>query len=308
MPSAPAAAITLRARSRFVPLKSSADDDRYTTSYRAPSGCPAGSGRMSRTSASGLDRGAPLFGQVQVVLDQRVLRVVPAAHHAAAAVDTAAPRRTFPAEVRVGHLLALAIGRAEEGPDRRQLPGVRGAELAGDVAQQDIGRPGARIGRDAEHPAGGVVVGTEQGLPVGQVAPGRCGEHLVPRRHQHVGIAQAAAADARAVQHEDVAEGADLQNPEAAERGGPERLPDVPVGAGKVLVAEALAPLEHMHPVALFGEPKRRDAAAEPGADDDEIKDVGHECLRESLNGPESTPVESYQVAPADSEHTPRFT
>src|SRR5690606_8011754 len=66
-----------------------------------------------------MHHGAQLLGQVEVVLDQRVLGAVPAAGHALAAVDAAGPLRSDAAEVGVLDLLAAELpGATEEDTDR----------------------------------------------------------------------------------------------------------------------------------------------------------------------------------------------
>jgi hypothetical protein len=78
------------------------------------------------------------------------------------------------------------------------------------------------------------------------------------------------------MQHEDVAERADLQNAEAAEGRRPHVLPRVPGAGRELVVAEALAALEHEDAIALLRQPERRDAAAETRTDDDVVEDLGH--------------------------------
>ena len=78
-------------------------------------------------------RGAAALGQGEVVGGQRVLRAVPAAGHALAALDAAGALGAGAAEERVGDGLArllLAVA-AEEHADRRQVERVGLAELRG---------------------------------------------------------------------------------------------------------------------------------------------------------------------------------
>src|SRR5579859_5732818 len=103
------------------------------------------------------------------------------------------------------------------------------------------------------------------------LTPARGGEELVWRLHQDIGVAQAAAAHTAAMQSEDVAEWADLQDAEAAERWRPEVFADLPVGAGEIARGVAFAALERKHAVAFLREPQGGDAAAEAGANDDVI-------------------------------------
>ena len=76
--------------------------------------------------ALGKDLDAELLREPEVVLGQGVLRVVPAADHAAAAADAARPRGALAAEERIGDLLARL---AEEGADPGVLVGVADADL-----------------------------------------------------------------------------------------------------------------------------------------------------------------------------------
>src|SRR5680860_1588372 len=66
--------------------------------------------------------GTVLLREVQVVLGQRVLRVVPATGHALAASQACVALWTRATEVRVGCLVAWLLTRAtEEDPDRRRM-------------------------------------------------------------------------------------------------------------------------------------------------------------------------------------------
>src|SRR5690606_21062387 len=103
----------------------------------------------------GADLRAPLLRKVQVVLDERVLGVLAAADHAAAAVGAGGAGRPLAAEVRVGRGFALAARLAEVDADLRRAERSGAAQLPGDLAQRLVGGPQAGVRHHAEHPAGG---------------------------------------------------------------------------------------------------------------------------------------------------------
>jgi hypothetical protein len=168
--------------------------------------------------ALGPDLRAPFLGKIQVVLHQRVLGIIAAAHHAPAAVVAGPARRTFPIEIGIGVFLSLFTRLAKERPDGGWAEGQIGFQLGGNFLQHLIGRPFAGVGGYTEHAAGGVVVRQQDILPVGQVFPGGVIEQLIRGLHQDIGIPQASATHAGAVQNKDILEWADLQNAKTAQR------------------------------------------------------------------------------------------
>ena len=121
-----------------------------------------------------MDLGAVLLGEVEVVLDQGVLRVVAAPGHALAAVAARAAAGPGAAEVRVGHLVArLLPGTPKKTPDRRRAGRCR-PRPSRSATFSIISSAGVWSGfvDDAEHPLGLVEVRRQLGLPVGDVSPG----------------------------------------------------------------------------------------------------------------------------------------
>ena len=93
-----------------------------------------GGGAPVVTVVSAQHLGAGPLGEVQVVLHQRVLRVVPAAGHALAAVDAGVARRADAAEVRVG-----VAGAPKCTPTSARTEGVAEAHVVGDLAHHAVG-------------------------------------------------------------------------------------------------------------------------------------------------------------------------
>src|SRR5207245_2060367 len=106
---------------------------------------------------------ASLFGQVEVVLVQRVLGVVAAADHASSAKHTSRPRRTLAAEVGVGDLLSRL---AEKDGDVGSPESSALADLLRALPQDSIGLGEPWIGRGAQHPLCRDVVRCERLFPV----------------------------------------------------------------------------------------------------------------------------------------------
>ncbi len=94
------------------------------------------------------DLGTGLFGQVEVVLDERVLRSHRTSRHAGAAVGAASAGRAGAAEERVVDRLARL---AEEHADRGVDEGVADSHLLGDLADHAVGGRHLRIRGHAEH-------------------------------------------------------------------------------------------------------------------------------------------------------------
>ena len=204
------------------------------------------------------------LGQPEVVLRQRVLGVVGTADHAAPARDAARPRRTGAAEEGIGRGLPRL---AEVDADARLGVGAVGADLAPELAQQEVGGIVGVDGDDAEHPLRRVEVRRQRGIPVVQPGPLRVGVEALGRAVEGVGVTQRPAADAAARSDRDVAEDRQAEDALEAELRRPEVAPQVPCGARQLVIGEAAAALEQPHAVPLLGQPQRGDAAAEAGAD-----------------------------------------
>src|SRR3990172_9472984 len=129
----------------------------------------------------------------------------------------------------------------------------------------------ALIGRHPQHPASGGEMRSQGLAPILQMAPTLRFEQSLIRLDQDVGIDQAASPPPAPVQHQEITEDAELQDPEAASSRQPKVLPDVPVRGREVAIEEPAAALKHQYAVALLRKSHGGDAAAEPGSDDDEV-------------------------------------
>ena len=218
--------------------------------------------------ALGEDLDAELLREPEVVLDERVLGVVAAAHHAASAADAAGARRPLAPEVRVGHLLARL---AEEGAHPRVLVGVARADLLAVLLQEQVSGALERIVGHPEHSLGCLVVGVELRLPLAQRVPLRVAEEGGPGPVERVRVAEAAPADAGAGDDEDVLEDRHPEDPAEPDLRHPVVAAEVPGGLREVLVAVAAPALEDRDPVALLGEAQRGHRSAEAGADHDPV-------------------------------------
>ncbi len=164
---------------------------------------PAVEGMQPGHFAFGEYLGAAAFGQVQVVLVQRVFRPDVAARHAGAAERATVALRSGAAEVGIRRLLARL---SEVDGDVGRVAEVFAAVFAGDVSQDSIARRLERVGRSAEHALRGLVMWRQFAFPVGEPRPGRCLEECIFRHRQRIGIDERPAADAHAVQHRNVPE------------------------------------------------------------------------------------------------------
>ena len=222
-----------------------------------------------------MDLCAGLLGEVEVVLQQRVLRAVPATGHALAALGAGGAVGADATEVGVGDgfaLLALQADLlAEEDADRGHPESVADTHLLGDLLRQFVRRSDGRIGDHAEHPACLLVVGGELVLPVGDVVPGGGVEVVFTGLVEGVGVVQGAAADAGAGEDHGVLEQVDALDAVEAELRGPEKVLEVPGGLREVLVLETASCLDDADGVALLCQAQGGDGSAEAGADDENV-------------------------------------
>ena len=223
--------------------------------------------------------GAVGLSKVEVVLHQRVLRVVPAPRHALTAPDARGTLRAGAPEVGVGMLAATLVGPvvdvAEEHPDRSGVEGVRNPHLLCDLLHHLVRWRVPRRLDHAQHPLRLVVVGLELGLPVGDVRPGRVAVERVERLVERVGVDQRAAADPGTSQDHAVLDHVDALDAVHPQRRGEEELLRVERRGREAGVVEACTCFEDADAVALLGEPQRGDRSTEPGADDQDVV-VGH--------------------------------
>jgi hypothetical protein len=218
--------------------------------------------------------GAGLLGQVEVVLHQGVLGVVPAADHALADLEAAASARAGAAEERVVDLDArlLAAVAAEEDPDRRRPKGGGDAHLLGDLSVDPVGQGHRRVGDDPQHPVGLVVERRQLGPPVGDVCPLPVAIEGVRLRFvEGVGVVERPAADSGAGQDHHVGQRMDALDSLEAQLGRPEEALEVPRRFRELLIGPPAAGFQHADLVALFGQPQRGDAATEAAADHENV-------------------------------------
>src|SRR5271157_1367381 len=95
---------------------------------------------------------AALFGEVKIVFIERVLGVLSAAHHAAAAAIASGALRTFSAEVgvRIGLAGGLAFGRLENA-DAGAVEGVSNSHRLSAAFEQEIARTENPVLGDTQH-------------------------------------------------------------------------------------------------------------------------------------------------------------
>jgi hypothetical protein len=166
----------------------------------------------------------------------------------------------------------VAPGAAEEHPDRGRVERLADTHVGGDLLHHVVGRGADRVLGDTEHPLRLVVVRRQLVAPVGDAGPLRVGVELLERLVEGVGVDQRPAADTGARDDEGVADGIDALDAVAPDRGRPQVALHVERAGGEVLVAEPRPRLEDADPVALLGQPQRRDGPAEAGPDDQDVE------------------------------------
>ncbi len=214
---------------------------------------------------------AAAFGEVQVVLDERVLGAVGAAHHAAPAQLAAGALGALAVEEGVGHGLAGLALLAEVDPDGGLFVGVGDAEVLAELAQQLVGGVVVGVLHDPEHPLRLGVVGRELALPLCHLRPLAVFEELGGGDVEGVGVAKAAAAHAAAGDDGDVAEDRQAEDALHPQVWAPGVAAHVGGVLGELVVGKAPPALQHPDAVALLGEAQRGDAAAEARADHEPV-------------------------------------
>ena len=233
------------------------------------------------------DRGTLLLREVEVVLDQGVLRVVPTPRHALAAVDAGVALGALAAEVRIVDLGPRPLlGTAEEDSHRSRVEGVAGAHVGRHLLHHVVGRRTDGVLDHAEHPLGLVVVRRQLVLPVRDPRPLRVAVERVERLVERVGVDQRSATHAGPGHDHRVAHGVDALDAVAPDRRRPQVALEVEGPGGEVGVLETGAGLEHADLVALLGQPQRRDGSAEAGPDHQDVEvgllracGLGHQAL-----------------------------
>ena len=233
-------------------------------------------GRRSRSAGhrgQRADLAPAALGQPQVVLHQRVLRAVPAAGHALAALDAAGAARARP--------------RRSTGPVDRRPPGCSPKNTPTGVSvkvwptpissatclHRVVGRGRRRV-LASRRASGSPGRSTGASSARQSVMSRHCGssKNASSRLVERVGVDERAAADAGAGEHRDVrAAGGSAgcrSSPAAAPRGtaaGPTTSPANSSSANRRPASST------RDPVALLGQPQRGDRAAEAGPDDDDV-------------------------------------
>lgn len=205
------------------------------------------------------------FGEIQVILDEGVLRADAATRHARTTLGAPGPLGAGTTEERVGCGLATVT---EVDAHRSRGERVAHAHVLGDLLHDLVRGSDRRVRLDPEHPTRLVVVRIQLTLPVRDGTPLRVLEELRRRLVQRVGVVERASADACPRHHQHVGQQMDTLDAVAAERRSPQVLTQTPTGLGQFVIGEPSAGFQHRHPVALLDGPQRGNAAAEPGADD----------------------------------------
>jgi len=211
-----------------------------------------------------------------------------AAQHAAAAEGAAGSIRTLALEEGVRHCLT---GFAEIDSHVRGFEGVLATDFPAHLPEHFVRIGKARVPGGPQHPQGGLVVRSQFGFPVGQVAPGGRGEEGILGDGQGVGVDEGTTAHPHAGKGRHMVEEGHLEETTEAHPGQPEEPLEVPVGLGEVASAEAPSFFEHQHPVALFREAQGAHAAAESGPYDDVVPHHGPAPRYRSVNGEAYHPV-----------------
>ena len=208
-----------------------------------------------------VDDGPSVLREVEVVLVERVLRVVVASDHAGADQRAAGATGTRAAEVGVVHLDTRLTEVHRHGGWAERVLDV---EALGYGPHHVVRGCVRRRLNDAEH---ALREGVERGkfpLPVGDGAPLRVCVEGVMRFVVGVRVDERTTSDPRSGEHQHVAEEIEPLDTVEAEAGPPEEALEIPVGLGELPGSVAATRFQHTDAVALLGQSQRRDAAPKP--------------------------------------------
>src|SRR5271167_4676519 len=118
------------------------------------------------------------------------------------------------------------------------------------------------------------------GLPVGQARPVSAFPDFIWGPKQGAGVSNRSPTDGTTVQDSYVSEEAHVEEPAKRQVRAPEPAMDGPTGTRQVLRCPAAAHLHDRDLVALLNQSMRGDAAAEAGADDNEVEIVSVSLAR----------------------------
>src|SRR5262245_29527986 len=220
----------------------------------------------------GDDHRAGLLSEVQIILGEGVLGVVPAAGHAGPALQAPGPARARATEIGI---VGLAARLAEVHPDRREPERPADLHVLRHRPHELVCRGDGRILYDTEHALGLFIERCQLGPPVGDPAPLRIGVEVGQRLVQRVRVHQRPATDARPGQDHHVAQQVDSLDTATPKPRRPQEPAHVPRGFRVRRLVEASAGLDHRDPVALFDQAQGSDRTAEARADDDDVEAPG---------------------------------
>ena len=227
--------------------------------------------------AAGADLGSLALGRAQVVVVERVLGALVAAHVAFA--DEAAGEAALVVQVAVGRERQARLGSPRlvgEGDGQRRVLHLQAGRLGRFGERERLGRGGVglligRIGRGREHGLDAVVVRL-QGFPVERPLA----EAVLRLAQDHVRVDERAAAQPGGHEGAHVGERPEVEQPVQARGRVPEVLAHPARRAGERAGRIGLAALEHQDPLdPRLGQAKRRHRAPESGAHHDCIEVLG---------------------------------
>lgn len=216
-----------------------------------------------------MNPGARLLGEMEVVLDQRVLRTDSAAGHTSPAFRATCAFGSFSAEERVRHGNSCLPEENTDGGGGRE--GLPHAHLFGYVLHHRIGRSEGRIGANTQHPFGLVVVRRQFVVPVSDVRPLTVFEEPIGWLIQRVGVVQRPTSDAGPRHHEHIRKKMDALNPITSDPRRPQVLSKSPTGFRQLVVGKPSTGFEHPDAVALLRQAKSGDTATESRTDNHHV-------------------------------------
>ncbi len=208
------------------------------------------------------------FGQVKVIVRQRVLGPMPTPNHAGPTADAARSRGSFATKIGIRHS-HTRLPEPNAHPGGMMLisqPQVRCHRRQSLVRRS---RKGNLSG--TQHPQGGLIVWGQLTLPVRQPAPGGRFKEGVRGSGQGIGVDQRSTANPDPGQDGHVPKKSQAQDATTTEPGKPKPTAQIPVAAGEVLITKAAALLQHQHRVTLLRQTQGRDRPTKTRTHDDPV-------------------------------------
>ena len=216
--------------------------------------------------------GAMLFGEIEIVQIEGILRTEAASHDAPATRRAGTTVGTFTFKVRIGNIISWRLIIQLKNTDAGIAEASGTSHSRGGFFKQVVGRTENGILHNSQHARSGLVVLRHFVLPVSQTSPHSGVPNGIRRRKQGRRVSDGSAPDSAAMENRHVSKQSHVEKSAKTEPRTPEPSVNGPARARKGFARPAAAHFHHANPIAFFGQAMRRNATPEARADHDEVE------------------------------------